>query len=61
MTKEFLLVDLMNNLKTLAEDQDEVFEKVKIRAREADVNELKKLASDFGTIGTKKLFNDILI
>lgn len=61
VTKEFLLVDLTNNLKTLAEDQDEVLKKIKVRAKEANVNKLKKLASDFGTVGTKKLFKDVLV
>lgn len=56
VTKEFLLVDLANNLKTLAEDQDEVLKKLKERAKEMDKKKLKRLASDFGTVGTKRLF-----
>jgi len=60
LTKEFLLVDLANNLKTLAEDQPAVLEKVKGKALEMNTKKLKQLASGFGTVRTKKLFESVL-
>jgi len=60
VTKEFLMVDLVNNLKHLAEDQPAVLEKVKKKAKTLDKAKLKHLADNFGTVGTKKLFNQLL-
>lgn len=60
LTKEFLLVDLVNNLKHLEENQESVFENVKTKAREMDPKMLKKLVQEFGTVGTKKKFAELL-
>lgn len=60
MTKEFLLVDLVNNLKHLAEDQPALLENVKTKANEMNKRRLKQLVANFGTVGTKKLFAEIL-
>lgn len=56
LTKEFLLVDLANNLKRLAEDQAALLDILKKKAQEMDKKELKHLVKDFGTVGTKHLF-----
>jgi hypothetical protein len=60
VTKEFLLVDLVNNVKHLEEDQLMVLENVKKKAMEMDKNKLKQLVRDFGTVGTKKQFASLL-
>jgi len=59
LTKEFLLVDLANNLKHLAEDQPELLENVKRRVKELDPKRLKQLVNDFGTVGTKHMFSSL--
>jgi hypothetical protein len=60
LTKEFLLVDLVNNLKHLEENQETVFENVKAKTQEMDPKMLKKLVQKFGTVGTKKKFAELL-
>ena len=60
LTKEFLLVDLVNSLKHLEENQETVFENVKAKTREMDPKTLKKLVQEFGTVGTKKRFAELL-
>jgi hypothetical protein len=60
LTREFLLVDLVNNVKLLAEDQSELMDKVKRRATEMDSRKQKNAADVFGTIRTRKLFNSLL-
>lgn len=60
VTREFLLVDLVNNVKHLAEDQTALLDNVKMKAKEMDQRKLKQLVRDFGTVGTKKQFAGIL-
>ena len=60
LTKEFLLVDLVNNLKHLEENQETVFENIKTKTREMNPKMLKKLVEQFGTVGTKKKFAELL-
>lgn len=60
LSQEFLLVDLMNNLKHLAEDQPALLENVKKKASELDKRKLRQLVNDFGKVGTKKFFAEIL-
>jgi hypothetical protein len=61
LTKEFLLVDLVNNLKHLAEeDQPTLVENIKKKAKEMNTTNLTKLANNFGTVGTKKLLASAL-
>jgi len=59
-TAEFLLVDLVNNLKHLAEDQPAVLDNIKNKVKEMNKRRLKKLVSEFGAVRTKKLFAEIL-
>jgi hypothetical protein len=59
-TKEFLLVDLVNNLKRLAEDQPALLDNIKAKVKEMNKPRLRHLVSKFGTVGTKKLFAQIL-
>ena len=61
VTKEFLLVDLANNLKHLAEDQPALVEKIKKKAKEMNSEKLKQIANNFGTVATKKLLAPTLL
>lgn len=60
LTKEFLLVDLVNNLDALAEAKDEVLKHVKDRARESDVMQLRRAVRNYGNVRTRKLFEEWL-
>ncbi len=60
LTAEFLLVDLANNLKELAEDQPALVENVKKKAAELDPKRLRSMVNKLGTVGTKKLFASVL-
>ena len=60
LTKEFLLVDLANNLKHLGEDQPALVENIKKKAKEMNTERLKTIADNFGTVATKKLFASAL-
>ncbi|WP_223218237.1 hypothetical protein [Rhizobium wenxiniae] len=48
LTKEFLLVDLVNNLDQLAEDRDQVLARVKERALQGNHGALARAAKDYG-------------
>lgn len=61
ITKEFLLVDLVNNLPDLAEDQSAVLEKVKEKVAATNKAALKKMADKFGKVATRKFFNSLLL
>lgn len=60
VTKELLLVDLVNNIKSLAEDQPNLLENIKKRAVEMNPRRLKQLARDFGRVSTRKLFDSLI-
>jgi hypothetical protein len=59
VTKEFLLVDLANNFKNLAEDQPALLANIYNKAKEMDPKRLKRLVKDFGTVGTKHMFESL--
>lgn len=56
LSKEFLLVDLVNNLDRLAESKKEVLARVKQRAASYDAQRLQRAARDYGNVRTKKFF-----
>jgi hypothetical protein len=56
LSKEFLLVDLVNNLDELAESKDEVLTRVKERAASYDAPRLRRAARNYGDVGTRKFF-----
>ena len=58
-TKEFLLVDLVNNLNRLAEDQNEVLSRVKERAADMDAAALLRAANKYGAVRTRKFFESL--
>ena len=60
LSKEFLLVDLVNNLPRLAEDQDQVLQRVKQQVTSYDAAKLKRAVHDYGKVRTKKFFERVL-
>jgi hypothetical protein len=56
LSREFLLVDLVNNLDRLAESKREVLDRVRERAASFDVPRLQRAARDYGNVSTKKFF-----
>ena len=60
LTKEFLLVDLVNNVHTLAEDKDEVLKNVSEKARTMDTRKLKQSVNSYGNAKTKALLDPLL-
>jgi hypothetical protein len=56
LSKEFLLVDLVNNISRLAEDQDAVLRRVCQIAASMDASTLKKEARRYGGAKAKKFF-----
>ena len=60
LTQEFLLVDLVNNLKSLAEDQDEVLKKVVSKAKTMDTKKLQQSVNVYGSTKAKSLLGPVL-
>jgi hypothetical protein len=60
LTKEFLLVDLVNNLDQLAEAKDEVMKRVMERAASSDRLRLRGAVREYGNERTKKFFERAL-
>ncbi len=55
MTKEFLLVDLVNNLNKLAEDPNEVLRNLQNKLRSMDLKKLKTSVQEYGNVKAKKI------
>src|ERR1700735_4256717 len=53
LSKEFLLVDLVNNLDRLAESKEAVLARVQERATSYDTSRLQRAARDYGNVRTK--------
>ena len=60
LTKEFLLVDLVNNVDRLAEAKDEVLKRVEQRAAASDRRRLRRAVREYGNERTKKFFDTAL-
>ena len=60
LTKEFLLVDLLNNLDELAEDQNQVLKRLPDHLQSFNTDELMKITQQYGTGKTKQLIKKIL-
>lgn len=60
-TMEFLLVDLVNNLNSLAEDKEHVLNNVVLKAKELDSKRLRRAVKEYGTIRAKKILYPLLI
>jgi hypothetical protein len=60
LTKEFLLVDLVNNLGQLAESKQDVLARVAERAASCDSRRLERAARSYGNVQTRKFFANVL-
>ncbi len=60
ITPEFLLVDLVNNLESLAEDSNDVLKKVADKVEVMDKKKLKQSVVEYGSVKAKKLFAPLL-
>jgi hypothetical protein len=60
LTKEFLLVDLVNNVDQLAEAKNEVLERVVQRAASSDRRRLRRAVREYGNERPKKFFERAL-
>jgi hypothetical protein len=60
LTREFLLVDLVNNLDALAETKSEVLDRVKQRTATFDGPRLRRAVRDYGSVRTRKFFDQLL-
>jgi hypothetical protein len=60
VSQEFLLVDLLNNLKNLSENQPALLDNIKRKAKELDQRKLKHLADNFGTVRTRHTLEPVL-
>ncbi|SRR5258707_1361209 len=57
LSREFLLVDLVNNADRLAESKREVLERVRERVPSFDVLRLQRAAREYGNVRTKRFFS----
>jgi hypothetical protein len=60
LTEEFLLVDLMNNLKQLAEDQAALKRTVREKAQHMEQKKLKYAVRQYANMASKKYFDAVL-
>jgi hypothetical protein len=60
LTREFLLVDLVNNVDQLAEAKEEVLARVVQRAASSDRRRLRRAVREYGNERTKKFFDRAL-
>ncbi len=59
-TEEFLLVDLVNNLETLAEDQSEILKNVVAKVRSMDDRKLKATVLEYGNVKARNILMPLL-
>ncbi|HFF3661727.1 TPA: hypothetical protein ACGCO1_000289 [Legionella pneumophila] len=60
MTKEFLLVDLLNNAKYLTEDVSQLQLKIAKILDQFDKVQLMKLSAKYGKVATRKYLHTLL-
>lgn len=60
LTPEFLLIDLVNNLETLAEDKEMLLRNVFARVVSMDHKQLRKSLNNYGNVKTKALLASVL-
>lgn len=58
---EFLLVDLVNNLDTLAEDQKQVLKNITWKIRSMDTKKLERSVQEYGTAKAKRIFAPLVL
>ncbi len=60
LSKEFLMVDLVNNLESLAEDSEIILAKIAANATTLDQRKLSLAVKRYGHVGTQKIFAALL-
>ena len=60
VTPEFLLVDLVNNLGTLAEDPKEVLKHIFFKVHTMDTKKLAQSVSQYGNVKTQKILTPLM-
>ena len=61
ITEEFLLVDLANNLEHLAEDREDILNKLLTKASQLPFQKLKQAVFQYGSAQTKKTFKLFMV
>ena len=61
LTKEFLLVDLLNNLPSVAEDTEMLRARVCSKAKEMNASKLRLAARNYGKVATRKFLDQVLV
>ena len=59
LSKEFLLIDLVNNLPELSEDPQAIKMNIAKKLHHFDTTKLLDLAHQYGKVGTKKFFSNL--
>ena len=57
LSKEFLLVDLVNNLDRLAENTETLLDRVKRKAAIMNTQKLSRMVQEYGNLRTRKFFD----
>lgn len=60
LSKEFLLIDLLNNLTELTDEPEEVRTHVKARLKSFDLKKLKEMSKWYGKVSTRKFFEGLM-
>ena len=60
LSREFLVIDLLNNLDEIAEDQDQVIKNIQKNVDRFKAIQLMKMAQQYGSGATKKLLKSVL-
>lgn len=60
LSKEYLLVDLVNNLDRLAENTDRLLQRVREKLATMDTRNLARMAREYGNVRTRKFFDNAL-
>lgn len=60
LTEEFLLVDLVENVEKLPENAEAVLARVRLKAKQMDLDLLKKHVSEYGNLRARKFFSHLL-
>jgi len=60
LTREFLLVDMLNNSKYLTEDVDDLESRVRVKTINFDSKKLLYMAKKYGKVSTRKFLTNLL-
>ena len=60
LTQEYLVVDLLNNLDSLAEDKQAIASTLRNKIKHFDKKELYRNATKYGTIAAKKFIQEVV-